>query len=70
MDDEDDKKNKFVNNLIEKIKDLQQKSGKDGHRVVLLKKALLSKDGIITDFSEDMAEEYMIELPHYSASDV
>lgn len=70
MDDEDDKKNNFVSNLIEKIKDLQQKSGKDGHRIVLLKKALLSKDGILTDFSEDMAEEYMIELPHYEASDV
>lgn len=69
MDDED-KKNKFVKDLIEKIKDLQQKSGKDGHRVVLLKKSLLSKDGIITDFSEDMAEEYMIELPYYCDGDV
>jgi len=69
MDDED-KKKKFVDSLIEKIKDLQQKNGKDGHRVVLLKKALLSKDGIITDFSEDMAEEYMIEQPYYDACDV
>ena len=70
MDDEDDNKNEFVKNLIEKIKDLQQKSGKDGHRVVLLKKALLSKDGIIADFSEDMAEEYIIELPYYCDGDV
>lgn len=70
MDDENDNKNKFVKNLIEKIKDLQQKSGKDGHRVVLLKKSLFSKDGIITDFSEDMAEEYIIELPYYCDSDV
>ena len=70
MNDEDDKKNKFVNNLIEKIKDLQEKSGKDGHRIVLLKKALLSKDGIIADISDDMAEEYMIELPSYSSCDV
>lgn len=69
MDDED-KKKKFVENLIEQIKDLQQKSGKDGHRIVLLKKALFSKDGIITDFSEDMAEEYMIEIPHYTSCDV
>ena len=67
MSDNDEERRRYIQALINRIKMLQEQKS-DPHETVVLKKILLSKDGIITDIEdfEDGPFEVMTPIPFYT----
>ena len=70
MSDNDEGRRRYIQALINRIKMLQEQKS-DPHETIVLKKILLSKDGIMTDIDdlEDGPLEIMTPIPFYTDRD-
>ena len=70
MSDNDEERRRYIQALINRIKMLQEQKS-DPHETIILKKILLSKDGIMSDIEdfEDGSLEVMTPIPFYKVCD-
>ena len=71
MNDNDESRKRYIQALISRIKMLQEQKS-DPHETIVLKKILLSKDGIMTDIDdfEDGPLERVTDIPYYTDNDI